>query len=126
MERRERIFVRTISYSRLPFGSDPPNPKLFRYLLTYDQPDRQPAFIWSPGDNATALAANKLGNELRNELALTSGYPELSVILNYARGDEKIEQIYGKDKLPRLARLKRTWDPHNVFAYNHPLPLQYP
>lgn len=82
--------------------------------------------IWGEGDTATAAAANKLGLELRDELALTSGYSEPSVFLNYARGDEDLEQIYGRDKLPRLASLKKAWDPDNIFAYNLPIPTEYP
>ncbi|TGJ82155.1 hypothetical protein E0Z10_g6607 [Xylaria hypoxylon] len=84
-------------------------------------------FIWGEGDTATAAAANKVGVELRDELVLTSGYDEPSVFVNYARGDEGLENIYGRDKLPRLAKLKKTWDPNNIFAYNnYPIPLEYP
>ena len=77
------------------------------------------------GDPA-AEAGNQLGRELRNSWAATSGYPELSVYVNYAHGDETLEQRYGRDKLPRLASLKKTWDPSNVFAYNNALPTKYP
>ncbi|KAI0505864.1 hypothetical protein F5B22DRAFT_660898 [Xylaria bambusicola] len=84
-------------------------------------------FIWADGDTATAAASNKVGLELRDELLLTSGYDEVSVFVNYARGDEGLESIYGRDKLPRLVELKKTWDPNNIFAYNnYPLPLEYP
>ncbi|PHH80586.1 hypothetical protein CDD80_845 [Ophiocordyceps camponoti-rufipedis] len=82
--------------------------------------------VWAPGDKVTAQAADKLGNSIRDELALTSGYTEQAVFPNYARGDEALENIYGREKLPRLAGLKKAWDPHNVFAYNHPLPTAYP
>ncbi|KAI1125556.1 hypothetical protein F5Y10DRAFT_246815 [Nemania abortiva] len=84
-------------------------------------------FIWAEGDAATAEAANKVGLELREELVLTSGYDEPSVFVNYARGDEGLENIYGRDKLPRLVQLKKTWDPNNLFCYNnYPLPSKYP
>lgn len=78
--------------------------------------------IWSKGDNNTARAADIVGSELRRDLAATSGYPNGSVFLNYARGDEALEQIYGIDKLPRLVTLKRIWDPSNIFGYNNALP----
>lgn len=63
---------------------------------------------------------------IRSDFAATSGYPELRVYQNYAHGDEKLEQIYGAKKLPRLAGLKKIWDPSNVFKYNNALPTSYP
>ncbi|RYP55560.1 hypothetical protein DL769_010117 [Monosporascus sp. CRB-8-3] len=85
-----------------------------------------PTFIWAEGDNATKQAAGKLGRELREDFAATSGYDAPTVLINYARGDERLEQIYGRDKLPRLANLKKTWDPKNFFSYNNRLPTRYP
>ncbi|KAI1142783.1 FAD-binding domain-containing protein [Hypoxylon sp. FL0543] len=69
---------------------------------------------------------NALARELRQDIAATSGYPELTVYVNYAHGDETLEQIYGKSKLPELVRLKKAWDPDNVFRYHHALPTEYP
>ncbi|KAL7944094.1 hypothetical protein V8C42DRAFT_327713 [Trichoderma barbatum] len=86
----------------------------------------QTNFAWAAGDEVTAQASNKLGEELRNQFAATSGYSEKAIFVNYARGDESIENIYGKRKLPRLAQLKKKYDPSNLFAYNHPLPTHYP
>lgn len=56
----------------------------------------------------------------------TSGYPELAVYVNYARGDESLEQIYGQGNFPRLAALKKEWDPSGVFSFNNGLPTEYP
>jgi hypothetical protein len=83
-------------------------------------------FSWQPGDTQTEDAANKLGRSIRSDFAANSGYEDLAVYINNAHGDEKLEQIYGKRKLPRLASLKKTWDPDNVFKYHHPLPTVYP
>ncbi|KAK0634890.1 hypothetical protein B0T17DRAFT_514654 [Bombardia bombarda] len=84
-------------------------------------------FSWDASTNsATSTAATKLGRQLRDDFVKTSGYPDLSVYVSYAHGDEKIEQIYGRNKLPRLAALKKSWDPRNVFAYNNALPTKYP
>ncbi|KAI5867521.1 hypothetical protein GGS23DRAFT_612659 [Durotheca rogersii] len=69
---------------------------------------------------------NALGRELRQDFAAVSGYSGLSVYVNYAHGDETLEQIYGANKLPRLAKLKAQYDPKNVFAFNNPLPTRYP
>ncbi|OTA69481.1 hypothetical protein K449DRAFT_418890 [Hypoxylon sp. EC38] len=69
----------------------------------------------------------QLGNrELRQDIVATSGYPELTVYVNHAHGDETLEQIYGKSKLPELVRLKKACDPDNVFKYHHALPTEYP
>ncbi|KAI3331320.1 FAD-binding domain-containing protein [Ustulina deusta] len=75
---------------------------------------------------ATTRAASKLGPEIRSDISRTSGYPGLTVYLNYAHGDEPIESIYGREKLPRLANMKRRWDPDNVFSFQHAIPTRYP
>lgn len=79
----------------------------------------------APNDTA-AIAGQSLALELRDTWAKNSGYPELSVYINYARGDEKLEQRYGARKLPRLAALKKKWDPREVFRFNNALPTRYP
>uniref|UniRef100_A0A8H7TQE8 FAD-binding PCMH-type domain-containing protein n=1 Tax=Bionectria ochroleuca TaxID=29856 RepID=A0A8H7TQE8_BIOOC len=68
----------------------------------------------------------KMGNELLRDFVATSGYPDVSVYVNYASGNETVEQKFGKDKLPRLASLKRKWDPRNAFRWTNPLPTKYP
>ncbi|RYP45207.1 hypothetical protein DL768_008400 [Monosporascus sp. mg162] len=85
-----------------------------------------PNMIWAQADSTTAEAAMRLGHELREDLRATSGYPEPAVFVNYARGDETLEQIYGKENLHRLASLKKKWDPNNFFSFNHALPTEYP
>lgn len=81
-------------------------------------------FTWNEegGQGSIPEAVHRLGRELRSDFAQTSGYADLSVYISYARGDETLEQIYGVDKLPRLAALKEAWDPRNVFAFNNALP----
>ncbi|KAI0158055.1 FAD-binding domain-containing protein [Hypoxylon sp. FL1284] len=81
---------------------------------------------WPELGNPIETVANDLGREIRDAFFATSGFPEPAVYLNYAHGDEKIEQIYGGDKMPRLAALKKQWDPENVFKYNNALPTEYP
>lgn len=81
---------------------------------------------WNQGDEDTASAAIALSLQLRNEEATTSGYSNVTVFVNYAHRDKKLEYIYGEDDLPRLADLKRTGDPSHVFGYNNRLPTQYP
>ncbi|KAF4499908.1 short-chain dehydrogenase reductase family [Fusarium agapanthi] len=69
-------------------------------------------------DNALA----RFGEDIRRDVAATSGYSEITTFVNYAHGDETLEQIYGKEKLARLAALKKTWDPNEVFSFNNGLP----
>jgi hypothetical protein len=80
---------------------------------------------WEKG-SSVEVPSNALGRELRKDFAATSGYPSLSVYVNYSHGDETLEQVYSAGKLPRLARLKKAWDPDNLFAFNNALPMKYP
>ncbi|GAP88228.1 putative FAD-binding domain-containing protein [Rosellinia necatrix] len=78
--------------------------------------------------NSTLLdAGDKLSRELRADWDATGGYDAEggSIYINYAHGDESLESRYGARKLPRLAALKKKWDPKNVFAYNNALPTRY-
>ncbi|KAI0102717.1 hypothetical protein GGR51DRAFT_526744 [Nemania sp. FL0031] len=84
-------------------------------------------FVFAYTDDTVSMAkiADDMGREIQEDFVATSGYPDLSVYVNYAHGDESLEQIYGARKLPRLSALKKQWDPDNVFAYNNPLPTDY-
>ncbi|KAF2792192.1 Glucooligosaccharide oxidase [Melanomma pulvis-pyrius CBS 109.77] len=79
-----------------------------------------------PSVQKTIEDGTQLAIELRKTWDEISGYPEHTIYVNYAHGDETIEQVYRADKLPRLAALKKQWDPSNVFGFNNPLPTQYP
>ena len=78
------------------------------------------------GDTATADAAKALAKELRQDIGAFAGYGSVKVPVNYARGDEKLEDIYGQENLPQLANLKDSWDPRNFFRFYNPLPHKYP
>lgn len=75
---------------------------------------------WTGLDNPFQVTANAFGREIRAELAATSGYPDMSVYVSYAYGDETLQQKFG-DNLPRLQQLKKQWDPKNKFGYCNPL-----
>lgn len=78
---------------------------------------------WEGGvDNPLGKTVDDFARQLRADFLATSGYPELSAYVSYAWGDETPEQIYRRDKLPRLVALKKKWDPSNVFGYSNPLP----
>ncbi|KAI4954153.1 hypothetical protein J4E91_001863 [Alternaria rosae] len=55
--------------------------------------------------------------KIRTDLMSACGNPGGNVFPNYARGDEKPEQVYGVAKLPRLRLLKKKYDPKGLF--NH-------
>ncbi|KAJ2980602.1 hypothetical protein NUW58_g6900 [Xylaria curta] len=96
--------------------------EMFPNEATIAIPDSSTAYPWrevvaslliimaDPDETAESLAL-----ELRSDFAATSGFPTLTVYVNYAHGDESLEQIYGSTKLPRLAALKKKWDPRNVY-----------
>ncbi|KFA51411.1 hypothetical protein S40293_03219 [Stachybotrys chartarum IBT 40293] len=88
--------------------------------------DREINLSWPAADTATEAAAVALGERVRSDFVATSGYDELAVHVNIARRTDTLEQVYGVDRLPRLAALKSIWDPNNVFGYHHPLPTSYP
>jgi len=85
-------------------------------------------FLWAEGDGPEVEApAEAMALELRADLVATAGYGgDLAVYVNYAHGDEKLEQVYGAEKLPQLVALKKKYDPSNVFAFSNPLPTSYP
>lgn len=81
---------------------------------------------WDNVDDPVQGPADELGPEIRSDMVATSGYDDLTVYVNYAYGDETLEQIYGKEKLPKLAQLKAQYDPNNAFGFYHALPTSYP
>ncbi|KAI1433773.1 hypothetical protein GGR50DRAFT_695729 [Xylaria sp. CBS 124048] len=80
---------------------------------------------WNDPTDPVKGPSNDVSVKIRSELVATSGYDDLAVYVNYANGDETPEQIYGKDKLPRLVALKNKYDPHNVFRWYNGLPTSY-
>ncbi|KAL2275178.1 hypothetical protein FJTKL_02407 [Diaporthe vaccinii] len=82
-------------------------------------------FSWQDAESPAARAVADLGRQLRTSLSKAGGYDDDVVYVSYSQGDETLEQIYGRRKLPRLAALKKDWDPNNVFDYNVSLPAEY-
>lgn len=72
-------------------------------------------------------AGDELGARLRDAWTKTGGYADEGgvIYVNYARGDEPLENIYGSH-LPRLVDLKKEWDPDRVFAFNNALLTSHP
>lgn len=127
----DRKFLAPNFHINLPFPianttatPHPLYPRLRR--ITANVEDREINLSWPAGNSATEMAAVALGELVRSDFVATSGYDELAVHVNIARKTDTLEQIYGVDRLPRLAALKSIWDPSNVFGYHHPLPTSYP
>ena len=67
-------------------------------------------------------AAREIGGRIRS--ALLEGHGgKLEAYVNYARGDESMEEIYGYEpwRLEKLRRLKKEYDPHGRFNFYAPI-----
>jgi hypothetical protein len=68
--------------------------------------------------------AEKFGKALRTMLADSSSEDKLSTYVNYAYGDESLEELYGFEawRLEKLKKLKGVYDPENRFRFYAPIP----
>ncbi|KAL8792451.1 MAG: hypothetical protein Q9195_004984 [Heterodermia aff. obscurata] len=71
-------------------------------------------------DSSLDGAANAFGARARDLLRSADGLVNNSTYINFAHGDETLEEIYGKS-LPRLQVLKKRYDPRNRFNQWFPL-----
>lgn len=75
--------------------------------------------------NLTDLSVNESVAEFANlaveSFNATSGFDHLKIYVSYAHGTEDLSTLYGAEKLPWLLRLKKKWDPKNLFRFNNPL-----
>lgn len=81
-------------------------------------------FEFNYAANETATTINKVDTfvkGLRSNLTNGCGNPDGSVYVNYARGGESKQAMYGAGKLPRLLALKNKYDPLNLFNKYNPL-----
>ncbi|KAH8799826.1 hypothetical protein F5884DRAFT_848014 [Xylogone sp. PMI_703] len=63
--------------------------------------------------------------DARAKFHKTSGFEDLSVHVNFAHGDEGPEVWYQPRKLANLTRLKKEWDPEQLFSWFNPVPLNW-
>ncbi|KAF2734945.1 FAD-binding domain-containing protein [Polyplosphaeria fusca] len=87
-----------------------------------------PAFFYpalqQDGTPNTALddVAFKYGGKIRKILA--DGAKAHGAYVNYANGDESLEEIYGESwRIEKLKNLKRSYDPENRFGFYAPIPM---
>ncbi|EPS31096.1 hypothetical protein PDE_06051 [Penicillium oxalicum 114-2] len=97
-------------------------------------PDESAAFPWRAlnfhvcasllySDPILDEAANVWGDKFRQILQEASGMRKNKVYVNYATGNEPIEEKYGygEDRLKKLRDLKTEWDPEGRFSHYHPI-----
>ncbi|KAK9349620.1 hypothetical protein V1523DRAFT_422378 [Lipomyces doorenjongii] len=74
-------------------------------------------------DPAIDIDVNAWGDKFRQILQEASGMRQNKVYVNYATGDESMEEIYGydEDRLKRLRAQKAAWDPEGRFSHYHPI-----
>jgi Berberine and berberine like len=67
--------------------------------------------------------AEEFGRHARNLLKAGSGSPEQHSYVNYAHGDESLEEVYGYEpwRLQKLRWLKKKYDPKNKFGFYEPI-----
>lgn len=90
-------------------------------------PDREGRLLVSPlltyAANATLDAeAFEIGEKMRDALLEGTGL-KLNAYVNYARGDESLEAVYGYEewRLERLGKLKKAYDPEGKFNFFEPI-----
>lgn len=76
-----------------------------------------------PPSSSNDMVALEYGRQIRD--AFHAGQPgrQLNAYVNYASGNETVEQMYGHEdwRLEKLRRLKGEWDPRGRFGFYHPI-----
>lgn len=63
----------------------------------------------------------QFGRDVRDMLQNGSGRDSLHAFVHFAHGDESPAAWYSPEKIPRLAGLKRVYDPSNLFSWYNPV-----
>jgi FAD/FMN-containing dehydrogenase len=74
-------------------------------------------------NNTLDSKAIEFGESIRQTLHEADGSPQLHAYVNYAHGDETLQEMYGYDawRVRRLKSLKEKYDPHGRFNFFAPL-----
>ncbi|KAI5845571.1 hypothetical protein DFP73DRAFT_395574 [Morchella snyderi] len=77
-------------------------------------------------DDARADEAEDWLLEAMAIMHASSGFPRPALYMNYASGTEGFGAMYGYDKWrqEKLKKLKKEWDPHCVFSWFNPIPIE--
>jgi fumiquinazoline A oxidase len=76
-------------------------------------------------DTTKDTIVDDLWKSIRHNISKSDGFEALSVYVNFAHGDEPTTAWYSERKLEKLSKLKRTWDPKEVFSFYNPIPLTW-
>ncbi|KAI0854095.1 hypothetical protein F5Y00DRAFT_222271 [Daldinia vernicosa] len=82
------------------------------------------SYVQYKPDESMDTTAQEFGKKLRDYLLEGSDDPDrLRAYVNYANGDESLEEIYGWEewRLEKLRKLKKHWDPENRMRYYVPI-----
>jgi hypothetical protein len=68
--------------------------------------------------------ATAFGDNLRQTLFNATGSADMHTYMNYAHGDETLQELYGYEpwRLARLEALKSKYDPYRRFDFYSPIP----
>ncbi|KAF2705684.1 FAD-binding domain-containing protein [Pleomassaria siparia CBS 279.74] len=83
-----------------------------------------PVVTYAPNTSFDATAQN-FGRSLRSTLYQTSNTSNLRAYVNYAVGEESLQNLYGSEpwRVTKLKGLKQTYDPQNRFRWYAPIGL---
>jgi hypothetical protein len=92
------------------------------YAFRSDQLIATPLFTYLANDTTAKKAALRVGRHIRTVMLNGTGL-RLRAYVNYARGDESQEAVYGYEpwRLERLRDLKRRYDPLRRFNFFEPI-----
>jgi FAD/FMN-containing dehydrogenase len=78
--------------------------------------------MYTPNATLDSIAI-KFGKEVRRMLHEADGSTELHAYVNYAHGDETLQEMYGYEdwRQQKLKALKKEYDPHGKFNFYAPI-----
>ncbi|KAF8847502.1 FAD-binding domain-containing protein [Acephala macrosclerotiorum] len=81
-----------------------------------------PVMVYTPNSTLDAIAI-QAGKDLRQILHKATGREHMHSYVNYAHGDESLQEMYGFERwrLEKLRALKGLWDPKGKFGFYAPI-----
>lgn len=82
-----------------------------------------PLINYLPAGSALDSQVARLGNQLRDILRDGTGKNDFRAYINYAYGDESLQELYGSEswRQSRLKALKQKYDPTGKFSFYAPI-----